>query len=526
MYSGMADVAALTGDEKYLTAIDKIWNNVVNKKIYITGGVGSTGAGEAYGDNYSLPNMSAYNETCAAIANVFWNQRMFLLHGDAKYINVLERTLYNGMLSGLGMSGDRFFYPNPLKSRGQHQRSAWFGCACCPSNLTRFIPSIPGYVYAVKGNDLFVNLYIGNKAEVDVAGNLVKLEQETKFPWEEDVLLTVNPETSAKFKLNIRIPGWTDEEVVPGDLYSFVDPMSGKVEISVNGETVNFKVEKGFAVVNRKWNAGDKVNLTFPMEIRRVKANEKVEADIGQVAIQRGPLVYCLEWPDQEGQGALDLMLPEKPEFGFQFNADLLNGIGVITTNGYSLKGNLDGTVAKKEVEITAIPYYSWAHRGNGEMTVWIPEKEEYASPKPSPTIASSSKVSSSPCKGSLTTVNDQLVPKKSYSKEFGHIHWWPAKATTEWVQYDFAEISEISSVKVFWFDDEDINAGCRVPKSWKLMYKKGNAWKEVSTKGEYGTKKDVFNELVFDPISTKALKLIIAQPDDWSTGVQEWIVN
>ncbi len=450
MYSGMADVAALTGDEEYLAAIDRIWDNVVTKKLYITGGVGATGAGEAYGDNYFLPNMSAYNETCAAIANVFWNHRMFLLHGDAKYINVLERTLYNGMLSGLGMSGDRFFYPNPLKSKGQHKRSAWFGCACCPSNLTRFIPSIPGYVYAVRDNNLFVNLYMGNQAKVDVAGTSVELEQKTNFPWDEEVLLTLQPANSVKFKLNIRIPGWTGEEVVPSDLYSFVDPISREVKISVNGKEVSYNVENGFAVINRKWKAGDEVGMTFPMEIRRIKANEKVEADLGQVAIQRGPMVYCLEWPDQEEEGALHLMMADNPEFQYKFMPELLNGVGVIKTKGYSLRANLEGSVDKKEVGITAIPYYSWAHRGTGEMTVWIPESEESASPKPAPTIASNSKVTSSECKGSLSTVNDQLVPAKSYSKEFGHIHWWPKKKTTEWIQYDFSEPTEVSEVEVF----------------------------------------------------------------------------
>ena len=257
MYSGMADVAALTGDEEYIAAINRIWENVVGKKLYITGGVGSTSSGEAYGENYSLPNMTAYNETCAAIANVFWNHRMFLLHGDAKYINVLERTLYNGMLSGLGMSGDRFFYPNPLKSRGQHQRSAWFGCACCPSNLTRFLPSIPGYVYAVKDNKLFVNLYVASKAEIDVNGISVALEQTTNFPWEEEVIISVDPETPAKIKLNIRIPGWTGEEVVPGDLYTFVDPAKDEVIVEVNGTKANVSVENGFAVINRKWKAGE-----------------------------------------------------------------------------------------------------------------------------------------------------------------------------------------------------------------------------------------------------------------------------
>lgn len=526
MYSGMADVAALTGDEEYIKAINRIWENVVTKKIYVTGGVGATGSGEAYGNNYELPNMSAYNETCAAIANVFWNHRMFLLHGDAKYINVLERSLYNGVLSGLGMSGDRFFYPNPLKSKGQHKRSAWFGCACCPSNLTRFIPSIPGYVYAVKGRDLFVNLYMSNHAEVEVDGNLVKMDQVTEFPWKDEVILKINPDVPAKFRLNIRIPGWTGDEVVPSDLYSYLDDIEGQVTVMVNGKEVKYQLSNGFAVVNRRWVSGDEVKLVLPMEIRRIRANELVEADLGQVAIQRGPLVYCLEWPDQEEKSALHLMLNEEPEFKYEFKPGLLNGVGVIKTSGYSLKAKLDGTIGKKGVDITAIPYYSWAHRGSGEMTVWIPESEEYASPKAAPTIASMAEVTSSECKGSLVSVKDQLVPKRSSSHEHGFIHWWPKKNTTEWVQYDFAGEEEVSGVKVYWFDDEDLNAGCRVPKSWKLMYKSGNNWKEVEAKGDYGTKKDQFNELSFTPVKTTALKLVIVQKDDWSAGVQEWVVN
>jgi len=526
MYSGMADVAALTGDREYMEAIDRIWNNVVNKKIYITGGVGSTGSGEAYGDNYYLPNMSAYNETCAAIANVFWNHRMFLLHGDAKYINVLERTLYNGVLSGLGMSGDRFFYPNPLKSRGQHQRSAWFGCACCPSNLTRFIPSIPGYVYAVKDNNLYVNLYISNKAEMQLAGKTVNLEQKSGFPWNGDIEISVEPEEPSRFTIMMRIPGWSDDEVIPGDLYSFADPAPGEPEIMVNGKKVKYKLENGYALLNRKWSEGDKISVIFPMDVRRVRASEKVEADLGQVALQRGPLVYCLEWPDQEGKLALNLMLNENPVFSFGFDQELLNGVGLVSTRGYSLRAQLDGSIEKEQVDIIAIPYYSWAHRGPGEMTVWIPEDDEYASPLPAPTIASRAKVTSSECSGPLSTVNDQLVPEKSFSKEYGHIHWWPKKNTTEWIQYDFEKEEEVSGVKVFWFDDEEINAGCRVPESWKILYKSGNAWKEVDAKNDYGTARDTFNELKFTPVRTKALKLVIVQQKDWSTGVQEWTVN
>ncbi len=527
MFTAMADIAAITGDTAYLRAIDNLWNNVVGKKLYITGGVGATGAGEAYGVDYQLPNMSAYCETCAAIASVFWNYRMFLLHQDAKYLDIVERTLYNGVLSGLGLSGDRFFYPNPLKSRGQHERSAWFGCACCPSNLCRFIPSVPGYIYAVMDNNLYVNLFVQSETTVDLGSSKVSIAQKSGYPYEGGVTITVNPEKKGKFNLMVRIPGWSGTDVVPSDLYNFKDPEKSPVTISVNGKPVSYKSEKGFAVLGRTWKSGDKVEITLPMDIRRIRANEKVEADLGQVALQRGPLLYCLEWADQSEQKALHLMLAEEPGFGYEFKPDLLNGVGVVTANGYSLKNQLDGTVQKDAVTLKAIPYYAWANRGRGEMTVWIPEVLSAATPLPAPTIASMAKVTvSSECKGAPETVNDQQCPAKSSSAEFGHIHWWPKKATNEWVQYDFAKAETVSVIDVFWFDDEDLNAGCRVPKSWKLMYKKGNGWAAVRAKGTYDTAKDQYNRLEFEPVTTTALRLEIRQPDDFSTGVQEWIVK
>jgi DUF1680 family protein len=526
MFSGMADVAALTGDQSYLSAIDTIWKNVVNKKLYITGGVGATGAGEAYGINYQLPNMSAYCETCANIANVFWNYRMFLLHGEAKYVDVLERSLYNGVLSGLGLSGDRFFYPNVLKSIGQHERSAWFGCACCPSNLCRFIPSVPGYIYAVKDNDIYVNLFVQSETGITLKKGTVGVKQVTDYPWSGKVLIVISPETKERFDLMVRIPGWTGSQVVPGDLYHFEDPETHPVSIAVNGKRVSFKTVNGYAVIGRNWKPGDEVEVSFPMDVRRIQANEKVEADRGQVALQRGPLVYTLEWADQPDGKVLDLMLAGDPGFTYAFHPDLLKGVGMITANGYSLKATLDGKIDRTPVAVRAIPYYAWANRGKGQMTVWIPEDEKYATPLPAPTIASRAHVSVSKCSGSPETVHDQLCPEKSSSAEFGHIHWWPKKASNEWVQYDFDHPEKVSAVDVFWFDDEDLNAGCRVPKSWKLLYKKGGAWTEVKALGTYGTLKDQYNTLEFEPVVTQGLRIELRQPDDFSTGVQEWVVR
>ncbi|MCD6346481.1 MAG: glycoside hydrolase family 127 protein [Bacteroidales bacterium] len=526
MYTGMADVAALTGATDYIHAIDTIWNNVVSKKLYITGGVGVGGHGEGYGENYELPNMNAYCETCASIANVFWNERMFLLHGDAKYLNVLERVLYNGVLSGLGLSGDRFFYPNPLKSKGQHERSAWFGCACCPSNLTRFLPSIPGYMYAVKGSKVFVNLYASSSANLVVKDTKLEILQETNYPWDGKIKVVVNPQKSEKFTLMCRIPGWAQDEAVPSDLYTFIDKPKGGVKLSVNGKSVKVKIENGFAVVKRRWNKADELILDIPMDIKRIKANEHVESDAGQVAIQRGPLVYCLEWPDQEEEKVLHMALSENPHFDYSFNPDILNGVGLITTTGYSLRKDLEGDVAKTKKVITAIPYYSWANRGKGEMTVWIPESIDAATPLPAPTIASKAKLSSSPAKGSLGTITDQLIPEKSSSKEYGIIHWWPNFGNTEWVVMEFEQAENISQTEIFWFDDEDLNAGCRVPESYKIFYKSRGAWIPLSPLHGYPNKKDEFNLIDFSPITTTALKLEILEQQKFSTGMQEWVVK
>ena len=300
MYAGMADVAALTGDTAYVHAIGRIWDNIVGKKLYITGGIGATANGEAFGKNYELPNMSAYCETCAAIGNVYVNYRLFLLHGESKYYDVLERTLYNGLISGVSLDGGGFFYPNPLESRGQHQRQPWFGCACCPSNICRFIPSLPGYVYAVKDKDVYVNLFMSNEADLKVGKKDVVLEQQTRYPWTGDVTVSVKKNKAGTFALKIRIPGWVRGEVVPSDLYRYADGKRLDYAVKVNGEPVEAELQSGYFTIERKWKKGDRVEVHFDMEPRVVKAHHKVEADRGLVAVERGPLVYCAEWPDND----------------------------------------------------------------------------------------------------------------------------------------------------------------------------------------------------------------------------------
>ena len=525
MYAGMADIAALTGDESYIKAIDNIWDNIITKKYYITGGVGATASGEAFGANYELPNMSAYCETCAAIAQVYLNYRLFLLHGDSKYYDALERSLYNGVISGISIDGGKFFYPNPLQSMGQHQRQPWFGCACCPSNAARFIPSLPQYIYAVKDNNLYVNLFNGNTTTVKVGGKAVTLEQVTDYPWNGDVTMNIK-KAAGKFALNIRIPGWVKGEVVPSNLYTYADGKSLGYSVKVNGQDVESKLVNGYFVIDRKWKKGDKVSVHFDMEPRIVRANGKVAADKGRISVERGPLVYCAEWPDNSCD-VLSVLINQEPSF-VQGNKQIAGtNVMTLTTDAQTLNFNKVGKLQATDERLVLIPYYAWAHRGNGKMTVWIPQDLSATTPALPASIASESKVSASRKNlPALSAINDRLVPADGNDRSVPYTHWWPAKNTTEWLQYDFKQAETVSTSTVFWFDDAPWG-GCRVPKAWKLYYKTADGkWAEVKNATEYGTGKGVANIVNFDPVKTTSMKLEIQQPKDFSCGVFEWSVK
>ncbi|WP_423146058.1 glycoside hydrolase family 127 protein [Rubrolithibacter danxiaensis] len=382
LYAAMADVAALTGDQKMLNAIDKIWNNVVQKKLYIQGGVGAIPDGERFGENYELPNSTAYNETCAAIVNVYWNQRMFQLHGDSKYIDVLERSLYNGLISGVGLDGKSFFYTNAMQIHHsfshksmEAERSGWFECSCCPTNLTRLIPSIPGYIYALKNNNLYVNLFAESASSIKIKNISVKLAQENNYPWNGDLKFRIDPAKAKDFNLLIRIPGWAQNQPVASDLYSFSSPYTEKIRITINGKPVQYSIEKGYAVLNKTWKKGDIVQVNLPMEVKTITANEKVKDDIGKIALQRGPLVYCAEWKDNQNKTS-NIILPAGTKFISAFESTLLNGVTVLKSDAQAINIAPDGKTITTSVQpFTAIPYYAWANRGKGEMTVWFPTK-------------------------------------------------------------------------------------------------------------------------------------------------------
>ncbi len=368
MYCAMTDIAALTGDKAYEAAIDKIWENVVYKKMYLTGGVGSTHKGEAFGGDYELPNGSCHTETCAAVASAMWNQRLFLLHGDGKYIDVLERVMYNGLISGVSLKGDTFFYCNPLAAGPGYERNPWFDTPCCPTNIARFMPSVGGYVYAKGADGVYVNLFVEGSGKFEVGGQKVVLRQKTKYPWDGDVRITVEPEGEKEFAVYVRVPGWARGEPVPGDLYRYKDEAGAKPALKVNGDEAELKVEKGYVKLVRKWKTGDTIELGLPMPIRRVLCNEKVEENRGQAAIERGPLVYCFDGADNGGN-AWNISLSDDAELSEEYRGELMGGVTVIKVRAAAKEGE------EKAQVFTAVPYCDWGQRGYQGVAVWAPRK-------------------------------------------------------------------------------------------------------------------------------------------------------
>ena len=509
LYSGVADVAALTGDTAYFHALTRLWDNLAGRKLYITGGMGSRAQGEGFGPDYELPNHTAYCETCAAISNVYWNYRMFLATGEAKYMDVLERALYNGVISGVSLSGDKFFYDNPLESQGEHDRQRWFGCACCPGNITRFMASVSGYTYATQASDIYVNLYIQGSADLQTESGRVALTQTTDYPWNGTVTIKVDPEQESTFALRLRIPGWLQQHPVASDLYTYTDAPASYT-LKVNGTRVKATVSDGYATISRQWKAGDIVELDLPMNVRRIKAHDKVTANRGMLALERGPVVYCLEGQDQPGGTVFDKYIPDGTDIQAAFDPELLGGITV-----------LSGTAG--DTPFKAIPYSTWNNRGTDQMTVWIPASAEYSTPVPEPTIASRAKAYSdgTPAWG----VNDQWEPRSSSDIDKPYFYWWLKKGGEESLEYEFDQPYTVSKVQVYWLDFDHYDGNYRVPESWKLYYKDGRRWKEVEALTPYNTEKDCYNTLEFKPIKTTGLKIAAQLQDGESGGIIEWKV-
>ncbi|OGD30553.1 MAG: hypothetical protein A2Y56_04605, partial [Candidatus Aminicenantes bacterium RBG_13_63_10] len=433
-YAAAADVAALTsGSRDTRDALETLWKNAVAKKMYLTGGIGAAGAIEGFGPDYVLPNATAYCETCASIAMALWSQRMFLLMGESAYLDVVERILYNGLLSGVSLEGDRFFYSNPLASFGQHRRSPWFACACCPSNVARFIPSLPGFVYAQRDDVLYINLFVDSRASVSLQdGQEVTVVQRTEYPWEGRVNIFIDPLLSRNFTVAVRIPGWARNQPLPGDLYSYEDAVRPEVSLKVNGRPVSLEPEKGWVYVKRIWAKGDWVELDLPMPVRRVKAHDRVKDNAGHVALERGPVVYCAEGADNSGHTA-NLAMPSTAVLVPQMRKDLLGGVVVLNGQAVALRRGRDGkSTLESPQAFTAVPYYAWAHRARGEMAVWLPGEPDGARPLPRPTLASSAEPSASGDREAWP-LNDQWDPASSSDRTYPFIDWRPNKGTREW---------------------------------------------------------------------------------------------
>jgi len=519
LYSGVADVAALTGDSSYWAPLDKIWEDVVTRKLYLTGGIGSAGGIEGFGPAYELGNETGYAETCATIAYALWNYRMFRRTADAKYMDLFERASMNAFLSGYGLSGDLFFYPNPLASRGETPRTPWFNCACCPPNVARFIAEMAGFVYGTAGDRVYVNLFAPGTADIATAKGKVGLIQTTDYPWSGNVKIEVGPAQPVELTLMIRIPEWAQGRPLPGDLYVYEDQAAEPPVVKVNGEPVSFQLDKGYASIGRTWNKGDVVDLTLPMPVRRVRSRAEVKADAGRVAIERGPLVYAAEFADNGGK-VTNLLLDPAAPFAVEYKADVLNGMSVLTGKAKAFRME-SGREVEADVPITLIPYYAWAHRGPGEMSVWLAAEKSKVRPVPEPTLASTSKVTASDGIKGLAGLNNLFEPESSIDHATGYAHWWPKKGTLEWVQLEFPKPATISEVSVYWFDDTGMGE-CRLPVFWKAFTRSGDEWIPVRAMDKFGVEKDRYNTIRFIPARTDALKIEVQLPEKFSSGIQE----
>lgn len=520
LYTGVADMAAYTGDAGYIEAMNSIWQNLTRTKLYLTGGIGARGADEAFGDAYELPNETAYAETCAAIGLVLWSHRMNLLHADAQYVDVLERALYNGVLSGIGMDGEHFFYVNPLASAGSHHRKPFFECACCPTNAVRLLPSLPGYVYAHDGSSIYVNLYVAGSGEIPLGDAKIRIRQVTQYPWEGTVQLVVEPAEPRECSIWLRIPGWCEG-----------------ARVAVNGRPVALlAIEKGYACLTRTWKAGDRIDLSLPMEIQRIEAHPAVKADRGRVAIQRGPLVYCFEQVDNGP--VRPIVLARDPQLRAESQPELLGGVTVI--HAVDRTGRL----------LLAVPYYAWDHREPGQMAVWVWQDGKSRTPseddpswadrlyRPLHLDPSGTSLELTPCdvasasasqcnvSDTVAALDDGIEPKDSGDESIPRCTFWDHRGTSEWVQYDFDLPQKVSAVSVYWFDDERQHHACRAPASWRLLYREGDDWKPVSGASAYGTQRDQYNRVSFEPVTTDALRIELQLQPDYCGGILEWKVE
>ncbi|MEI2722690.1 MAG: beta-L-arabinofuranosidase domain-containing protein [Verrucomicrobiota bacterium] len=515
LMSGATDVARETEDPALLGMLNRVWRNAAEKNMYLTGGIGPSPHNEGFTVDYDLPNLTAYQETCATVALAQWSHRLALLYGDAKYADVVERALYNGVLSGVSQNGTKFFYVNPLESAGHHHRQEWFGCACCPPNVARTLASLGGYAYATSPDAFYVNLYIQGSAVAKVAGESVTLKVMTDYPWDGAVVLQPELAKPTQFKLRLRIPGWGPP---------------ARVTVMVNGESqFNPVVVSGYLELDRVWRPGDFVELNLPMPVQRIAANPNVEADRGLLALQRGPIVYCLEQCDQT-EPLATLALPADAGLNAEKEANLLGGVVVLKGIGEVAPEQdwhrrlYQPGAETKPVRVKAIPYYAWDNRAPGAMKVWLPTTPPALG---AGGLAARARVTMSFASNNSHPqgINDGIVAKQSSDQPAANCHWWPHKGSDEWVQYSWPKPVSVSGARAFWFDDTG-RGECRVPAAWHIEFLDRGEWRLVEVQGGYPVAKDKWCEVGFAPVKTTALRLALKLQPGWAAGVHEWQIT
>lgn len=533
LYSGMADIVTTKRDTTLIPALESIWHDIVDKKMHINGGLGAIPGIEGFGPEYVLPNKNTYDETCAAVGNVFFNYRMFLASGDAKYVDVAEVALYNNVLAGVNIQGNRFFYVNVLEADGKKAfnhgragRSPWFGTACCPSNMARLIPQVPGMIYSHADNDIYCALYASSSAEVPLKTGRIKLKQQTDYPFDGTIEMEIEPENDGtEFTLWLRIPTWSTDRFVPGELYSYADNTSTGASLYINGKQAKTKSIDGYVPVKRKWNKGDKVVLQLPMPIRYSSADERVEADRDRICITRGPLVYCAEQPDNEHPASNYIISQIGKEGRIEAFADgILKGIPRISLNASAIEGETE-----LPATLTLIPYYAWNNRGdNVTMNVWFARHAETAAKEMIRTVGNIADVSATHTNGSddVYAIADGQFPKSSSDNSI--IRWtsWPQKGTAQQVEIKLKKESDIESVSVYWYDDQ---GGVQVPTSWDMEYQANGQWNKfrLYSTDHYGILPDQFNMVhPAEAIKADALRLHIKPKPDSAVGILEVVIE
>ncbi|HQK94778.1 MAG TPA: glycoside hydrolase family 127 protein [Armatimonadota bacterium] len=512
--AGLVEAGVAAGRSDYLDAAVRLWENMVCRRMYITGGLGAVAGYEGFGPDYALPN-TGYVETCAAVGAGFFHHNLSLALGHGRYADELERVLYNAVLCGTSLVGDSYFYENPLEAGPDRRRWAWHPCPCCPPMFLKMMAAMPGYLYATDGQQLVVNLLVGSEARVSLGGVPVRVCQTTEYPWREDVELGINPEGPARFGVAVRIPGWCDGAT-----------------FALNGEPVRApQVADGYARFWREWRPGDRLELQLPMPVRRMKAHPAVQDAAGRIALTRGPVIYCVEGIDCAVRPR-HLIVPPDASLAAEHRADLLGGVTAIRGLGLTLRRQADDAPLYRRaddrpethpVEFTAIPYYANANREPTELRVWLSASADVLPP----TIATDATASASHCHrgDTLSALNDQLPPAHSADDTVPRFSWWDHRGTQEWVQYDFREPECVAGVEVYWLDDSRHGGGCSTPASWRLLYRKDGEWRSVAGATAYGVDLDRANRVVFDRVETTALRIEVTLRPERSGGILEWCV-